>query len=79
MAVVKRIDPMSLEVETRHTEAECTYSIVHYGGIKYLQIDTYGSPNRELRGKKSQSIRFAPEAIDGLKRILTTHFQRGQP
>lgn len=74
MAVVKRIDPISLEVEARHTEAECTYSIVHYRGTKYLQIDTYGSADRKLRGKKSQSIRFAPEAIDQLKKILASNF-----
>ncbi len=41
---------------------------------KYLQIDTYGSATRKIPGKKSQSIRFSPEAIDQLKEILKRDF-----
>jgi hypothetical protein len=35
-----------------------------------LQIDTYGSARRKIVGKKSQSMRFLPEAIKQLKEIL---------
>ncbi|EEY36912.1 hypothetical protein VII_000664 [Vibrio mimicus MB451] len=40
-------------------------------GEKYLQVDTYGSVKRKETGKKSQSIRFSPEAIEQLKSIIS--------
>jgi hypothetical protein len=75
MAVVRRLEHSTLGKDTRHSEAECTYSIVHDdGGNRYLQIDTYGSKERRIPGKKSQSIRFAPEAIRQLKDLLAKQF-----
>jgi len=41
---------------------------------RLLQIDTYGSPARKLKGKKRQSIRFSAEAIQQLKAILAKDF-----
>ena len=72
MAIVRRLDKQPLERESSHTEVDCTYAVVRSGGKVFLQVDTYGSSSRQERGKKSQSIRFAPEAIDQLKRILST-------
>lgn len=75
MAVVRRLEHVSLERYTPHTEVDCTYSIVSdESGQRYLQVDTYGSTERQIPGKKSQSIRFAPEAIDQLKVLLTESF-----
>ncbi len=75
LAIVRRLEPSALEKHTPHTEVDCTYSIVHDDhGNGYLQIDTYGSKARQIPGKKSQSIRFAPEAIEQLKRLLSKHF-----
>jgi len=75
MAIVRQLEPRALERDTPHSEAECTYSIVHDDrGRKYLQLDTYGSDSRKFPGKKSQSLRFAPEAIERLKSLLAEHF-----
>ena len=75
MAIVRRLEPLALDRETAHTEVDSTYSIVHDDkGRGYLQIDTYGSKGRRIPGKKSQSIRFAPEAIEQLKLLLANHF-----
>ena len=75
MAIVRHLERQQLDVESKHTETECTYSIVKDShGKTYLQIDTYGSKERKIAGKKSQSIRFAPEAIRELKAILTSEF-----
>jgi hypothetical protein len=75
MAIVRRIESRQLESEARHTETECTYSVGEdSNGERYLQIDTYGSLQRKMPGKKSQSIRFAPSAIRELKTILQEHF-----
>lgn len=75
MAVVRRMEHMSLDKDSPHTDVECTYSIVTDDqGHRYLQIDTYGSTTRKIPGKKSQSIRFSPEAIEQLKSLLREHF-----
>jgi len=57
----------------KHTEAECTYYVIRGPrGEKFLQIDTYGSTHRKMPGKKSQSLRFSPEALAQL--ILEKEF-----
>ena len=75
MAIIRKLEFLSLEKDTPHSEAEGTYSIIHDDhGRRYLQIDTYGSKTRQIPGKKSQSIRFAPEAVNQLKRLLAEKF-----
>jgi len=77
MAIVRHLELQQLSVEAAHSETECTYSIVRdRAGAMYLQIDTYGSRERKIAGKKSQSIRFAPEAIRELKQILASQFTK---
>ncbi len=71
MALIRKLENVELEHASPHTEVEGTFSIiVDEQGCKYLQVDTYGSKDRQIVGKKSQSIRFAPEAIRQLKAIL---------
>ncbi len=71
MAIVRHLEQGNLGVHSKHTEVEATYSIVlSENGEVCLQIDTYGSSDRQFPGKKSQSIRFAPEAINELREIL---------
>ena len=72
MAIVRKLEEIQLERDAPHREVKATFTIV-FGkdGNKYLQIDTYGSKERLYKGKKSQSIRFAPEAINQLKKILS--------
>jgi hypothetical protein len=75
MAIVRRLEPLALERDAPHREVDCTYSIIHDDkGRSYLQLDTYGSSARQFPGKKSQSIRFAPEAIEQLKSLLADRF-----
>jgi hypothetical protein len=74
MAVVHHLAHVVLENDVRHTDVDCTYSVVTQRGAKYLQIDTYGSATRKIPGKKSQSIRFSPEGISELKKILAEQF-----
>jgi hypothetical protein len=75
MTIIRRLEPIRLERDSKHTEADCTYPIIwDEDRKKYLQIDTYGSAKRKIPGKKSQSIRFSPEAIDQHKAILKAEF-----
>ncbi|MBC8030713.1 MAG: hypothetical protein H7Z16_11425 [Pyrinomonadaceae bacterium] len=71
MAIVRKLERITLG-KTKQTEVEsCTYSIIQSDDGKYLQIDSYGSAQRKVRGGKSQSIRFSPEAIIQLREILS--------
>ncbi len=75
MAIVRKLEPIQLDRDSKHSEVDCTYSIVEDDKEnKYLQIDTYGSKSRKIPGKKSQSIRFSPEAIEQFKEILKQNF-----
>ena len=75
MAIIRKLEPITLEVEAKHTEVNSTYTIiVDQSGEKYLQIDTYGSKKRKIPEKKSQSIRFSPEAIKQLRSIIDKEF-----
>ena len=75
MAIVKKMERIELERDSKHTEVDCTYAVLEDDkGNKYLQIDTYGSKTRKIPGKKSQSIRFSPEALKQLKEILKQNF-----
>lgn len=73
MAIVRKLTRMFLERDSPHSEVkDCTYSIIQgKDGRRSLQIDTYGSAERKMQDKKSQSIRFSPEALDQLREILT--------
>ena len=70
MAIVRKLEQLLLERDSKHIEVECTYSIINERDGDYLQVDTYGSKSRQEQGKKSQSIRFSPEAIRQLKEII---------
>ena len=71
MAIVRKLERITLERGTSHTEVNCTYSIIQDDDGKSIQIDTYGSAHRKMPDKKSQSIRFSPEAIAQLRKILS--------
>lgn len=76
MAIITELKRRVLEKETRHTETECTYSIIQESdGAKLLQLDTYGSESRQIPGKVSQTIRFSPQGLKQLKQILKDNFQ----
>ena len=65
MAIIKKMQKISLERDAKHTEVEATIAVVLCStGKNYIQIDTYGSANRKILGKKSQSIRLSRDAID---------------
>ena len=70
MAIVRKLEEVTLERESKHTEVDCTVAIVESNGEKFLQIDTYGSSHRKILGKKSQSIRITGEAIEQLRQLL---------
>lgn len=71
MAIVRKLKRITLEHDSRHSEVNGTYSIIQDEEGRSLQIDTYGSKYRKIPDKKSQSIRFSPDAIAQLRQILS--------
>jgi hypothetical protein len=75
LAIVRKLDKGSAKALVKHSETEATYSLVtDRDGQKYLQIDTYGSAERKIPGKTSQSIRLSKEALLHLVRVVETEF-----
>ena len=72
MALVKNFDKNAIEHTSVHGEVNATYTVFQIDGVQYLQLDTYGSAERQIPGKKSQSIQLGPEGISALKRIIAS-------
>lgn len=70
MALIKKLEKSELERPSVHKSASCTFTIFQEDNESYLQIDTYGSETRKMKGKKSQTLQFGPEGISQLKDIL---------
>lgn len=75
MALVRKLEKLGLHVEKVHGEVNCTYTAFRAAdGNSYFQIDTYGSPERKLKGKKSQTIQLDEGAAKELISLLRTEF-----
>ena len=60
MALVTNIRHQALERDSKHKKVECTYEVLTNidTGELYLQLDSYGSDERQIKGKKSDSVFF---------------------
>ena len=71
-ALVRHFTRKNMERKSLHDEIEATYSAFEYGGHVLLQIDSYGRKDRQIPGKKSQTLQpdelGARQLFDILKR-----------
>lgn len=74
VAVIRSFSEKKPERETRHSEVEATWHVAEQGGSKFLQIDTYGSSERMLAGKVSQSIRLDAHSAAQLRNLIDRVF-----
>lgn len=58
-----------------HERVSSTYTAFDVGGVKYVQIDTYGRIGRENPEKISQSIQIDKDVASELVRILQSEFE----
>lgn len=73
MALLRDLERIQLQSEKIHLPARSSYtSFIGNDGKRYFQIDSYGSDNRELKGKKSQSMQFDEETARALIDIIRT-------
>lgn len=59
MAFIRSLEPVSRSSGSEHTEVDAGYQVRHsasHGNV--VQIDTYGSDERKLLAKSSQSIQL---------------------
>ncbi|MBZ9607554.1 AAA family ATPase [Clostridium estertheticum] len=68
---IKRIDRKTNKI---HSEVNGSYSVfINKDGKQFLQIDTYGSPDRKIQEKVSQSIQFNRETGEFLLNLLRSN------
>ena len=60
MAFIENLKEIFKERQSIHKKTKSTYFLIQdKHGNKYLQIDTYGSDDRDIPGKVSQSIQLS--------------------
>ena len=75
MAIVRKLEPIHLERDSKHSEVDCTYSVVEDDkGNKYLQIDTYGSATRKIPGEKRPIHSIQPRSLQTVERNIREIF-----
>jgi hypothetical protein len=74
MALIGQLTELHKERNSVHEPVECGYTVFDTGGSRYLQLDTYGSPGREIPGKVSQSIQLDVESAAQLKALIEKTF-----
>ena len=57
-----------------HKAIEAKYSVFECDGLKLIQIDTFGSDEREIPGKVSQTIQLDASSASALYGILKREF-----
>jgi hypothetical protein len=74
MALIGEFTQIQKETNRVHESVECGWARFERDGETYLQLDTYGSSDRQIPGKVSQSIQLNATAAAGLYRIIRQTF-----
>ncbi len=54
----------------KETRANCFTFRDYTSGEQYLQIDSFGSKSRQVKGAKSQTMQFSEEGMRQLKKVI---------
>lgn len=74
MALVRNFEPKEMVRNSLHHEISATYSVFGEGDRRVLQIDTYGSEDRQIPGKKSQTLQLDRQGAEALAKIIAKEF-----
>jgi hypothetical protein len=74
MAIVTGFREVTKERVGRAKPTECGYAFVELDDVKYLLLESYGSPERSKPGKTSQSFHLDRNRAAELKRLLERGF-----
>jgi hypothetical protein len=75
MALVRNFELSSMERNSLHDEISAKYAVFEKDGKVLLQIDTFGRLDREMPGKKSQTIQLDRDGALKLFRIIKDAFK----
>ncbi len=75
MALIRKFEHKSMERNSIHKEIGATYSIFERDDRVFVQIDTYGTDDRSIPGKKSQTIQVDETGAHRLVDILRRAFR----
>ena len=74
MALIARFEEISGNRHAVHGSVECGWRFFKVDGKQILQLETYGSDEREFKGKVSQSIQLDESSAAKLLEIIDRSF-----
>jgi hypothetical protein len=74
MALITEFTELQKERHQVHGIVECGYSIFEAEDGRYLQLDTFGSTERQIPGKTSQSIQLNERSAGQLRILIERAF-----
>ncbi|MGD9753599.1 MAG: hypothetical protein AB7W59_21605 [Acidimicrobiia bacterium] len=74
MAFIARFEQRPLTPRAVHKDVLCGYNAIDVKGQQILQLETYGTDDREMPGKISQSLQLDRDGAAQLKQILERAF-----
>ncbi len=72
MAIIRKFEELDLKMNARHSETHGGWSVQGQDGEFFIQINTFGSDERQMPNKVSQSLRLSKEAIEQLAELART-------
>ena len=71
MSLLSKFEKLPMDRPSIHGPVQCTYSVFNgKDGKRYIQLDTYGSTEREIPGKKSQSLQLNEDSVAALLQVF---------
>jgi len=75
MAYVKRLERDDRDFRSlQPTQVICKFLVAESDGKKILQLNTYGSDDREVPGKLSQTLQFGEQSAKDLFDLLADEY-----
>ena len=75
MATIRKLKLHQPDRLSKQSDAEASIVLAEFAGEKFVQIDSYGSKDRLLVGKRSQTMQFSKEAFEKLIELRSAHFK----
>jgi len=76
MALIERFEKLNPIRKKRHqTKVDCGYFSLEEDNEKIIQLNTYGSPDRQIPGKVSQTLQLNRNGAENLIAILRKEFE----
>ena len=75
MALIRTFEEKAMDRNSIHHEISASYTVFERDDRKFIQIDSYGRDERDIPGKKSQTIQLDRDGASALFQILKREFR----